>query len=144
MQSVEKMMTEDHSRCDQLFAAAEEAVGGENWTTGAAQFEEFHTALEHHFRMEEEVMFPAFEEQSGMIHGPTQMMRSEHAQMRDLLFSMADAVQRRDMDDYLGYADTLLIVMQQHNAKEEQILYPMVEQTLAGNIDAVKRDMEAL
>ncbi len=144
MQSVEKKMSEDHSRCDELFAGAEESIADGDWETGIARFSDFNAALEHHFQMEELVMFPAFEERSGMFGGPTQMMRSEHTQMRDLLFSMADAVQRRDQDDYLGYSDTLLTIMQQHNAKEEQILYPMVEQALSERLETLIQEMDAL
>ena len=33
--------------------------------------------------------------------------------------------------EYFGIAETLLIMMQQHNMKEENILYPMCDQHLA-------------
>ncbi len=38
---------------------------------------------------------------------------------------------RMTPDDYLGYAETLLIMMQQHNLKEENVLYPMCDQHLS-------------
>ena len=49
----------------------------------------FQDALLHHFAMEEEVMFPAFEARTGMTQGPTAVMRSEHRQMTDLLNRMS-------------------------------------------------------
>jgi iron-sulfur cluster repair protein YtfE (RIC family) len=36
-----------------------------------------------------------------------------------------------DRDEILEVGETLLILMQQHNMKEEGILYPMVDQHLA-------------
>lgn len=53
-------------------------------------------------------------------------MRGEHDQMRELLVAAKFALDARDEDDYSGTAETLLIMMQQHNMKEENILYPDV------------------
>ena len=66
-----------------------------------------------------------------MVTGPTEMMRMEHDQMRVLFAEMRDALEKKKNDDYLGIADTLLILMQQHNIKEEQILYNMMDQRLS-------------
>lgn len=67
-----------------------------------------------------------------MRMGPTQVMRMEHGQIRALLDDAVDALEQANPDDFLGLADTLLIMMQQHNMKEENILYPMCDQHLAG------------
>ena len=40
-------------------------------------------------------------------------------------------------------ADTLLIMMQQHNMKEENILYPMCDQHLAGETPELLARLEA-
>ncbi len=37
----------------------------------------------------------------------------------------------QDTGRYLGFSETLLIMMQQHNLKEESILYPMADSVLA-------------
>ena len=72
------------------------------------------------------------------------MMRSEHLQMTNLLNQMADAVALKDSDAYLGDAETLLIIMQQHNMKEEQMLYRMADQALVNDLDEVVGRMRAL
>ncbi len=84
--------------------------------------------MEHHFSMEESVLFPSFEERVGQTMGPTQMMRMEHTQMRQLFTDMAQAVEQRDRERYLGLSETLMMIMQQHNMKEEQMLYRMIDQ----------------
>ena len=63
--------------------------------------------------------------------GPTAVMRSEHAQIRELMEAAAAAIDARDADDFSGYAETLHIMTQQHNMKEENVLYPMCDQHLA-------------
>src|SRR5512147_1789043 len=115
----------DHRACDDLFASAEAAVAQKDWDSARSLFERFRAAMTHHLAMEEEVLFPAFEARTGMSTGPTQVMRMEHAQMRGLMQEMARAVLAADRDGYLGLSETLNMLMQQHNLKEENMLYPM-------------------
>jgi hemerythrin-like domain-containing protein len=137
MQTISDFMSADHHRCDDLFAVAEEAAGGGDWDKTGKKLQDFLESMRHHFAMEENVLFPAFEERTGMTMGPTQVMRMEHQQMRGLFDAMAQAAEKRDKDDYLGQCDTLLVLMQQHNLKEEQILYHMADQALSSEADAV-------
>ncbi len=119
-----------HKHCDELFARAEEACADGDWAEGDEAFALLLNQLETHFTSEEEVLFPAFESETGMTSGPTEVMRGEHRQMRDLLAQMKDALAARDNDTFGGAAETLLILMQQHNMKEENILYPMCDNAL--------------
>ena len=144
MDTISSYMTDDHHRCDELFAQAESATSGQDWEAIAADFHAFHDAMQRHFKMEEEVLFPAFEQRTGMSMGPTQVMRAEHGQMRELFDAMADAVKQRDRDEFLGQAETLLVMMQQHNMKEEQILYLMADRALSAEMEEVLQKMRAL
>ncbi|MDP2961616.1 MAG: hemerythrin domain-containing protein [Sulfurimicrobium sp.] len=144
MTSISAFLTPDHQHCDSLFAAAEAAAGQGDWHAAAEAWSRFNDALRHHFAMEEEALFPAFEARTGMTQGPTQMMRMEHVQMRELLDQMTDAVQRQNSDAFLGDCETLLIIMQQHNMKEEQMLYLMADQVLAGEAEDVVGRMRAV
>ena len=132
MSTILAFLGSDHRACDDLFASAEAAVAQKNWDSARSLFDRFQAAMAHHLAMEEEVLFPAFEARTGMSMGPTQVMRMEHAQMRALLDEAADALGAGNTEDYLGQAETLLIMMQQHNMKEENVLYPMCDQHLAG------------
>jgi len=128
--NIKKFMTQDHRDCDLLFAKAENAASAGDWVTTNQSFNAFVAAMERHFGVEEEALFPAFEEETGVLTGPTEMMRMEHEQMRGLFAEMHEALEQKNTDDYLGIADTLLIMMQQHNMKEEQILYNIMNQRL--------------
>lgn len=128
--SITGYLSDDHRDCDALFARAEQAVSDGDWASAQGAFAPFSSAMARHFAMEEEVLFPAFEEATGMSGGPPAVMRMEHEQMRVLLAQLAQAVAAHDQDGYLGDAETLLVMMQQHNMKEEQILYPMSDRAL--------------
>jgi hemerythrin-like domain-containing protein len=69
-------------------------------------------------------------------------MRHEHDMMRELVERMQAAVDAGSADDFLGAADTLMVLMQQHNMKEEGILYPMCDQVLAGQWDDLRMQMQ--
>ena len=144
MDTVSSYMSSDHHRCDELFALAEEAVSSQDWRVIDTALQTFLESMRHHFKMEEEVLFPAFENRTGMSMGPTQVMRMEHIQMRELFDAMNDAVKQQDRDEFLGQAETLLVVMQQHNMKEEQMLYLMADRALADEMDAVLQQLRAV
>ena len=135
MTNLTEPLRHHHKHCDDLFAAAEAAVAAHDWTTAGQLVPEFIAEMETHFRSEEETLFPAFETVTGMTMGPTRMMRVEHAQMRELFEQMRGAVATGDADTFAGAAETLLILMQQHNMKEENILYPMCDRGLAPQAD---------
>jgi hemerythrin-like domain-containing protein len=144
MSTILDFMGGNHRACDDLFAAAEGAAAQKNWDSARSLFERFQAAMAHHLAMEEKVLFPAFEARTGMSMGPTQVMRMEHGQMRDLIQEMAGAVASADHDRYLGLSETLNMLMQQHNLKEENVLYPMTDQVLGGELDDLLRSMEAV
>jgi hemerythrin-like domain-containing protein len=130
MASIGDFMSRGHKDCDQAFARAEESAGAD-WSATETGFRIFLRSMQYHFAMEEEVLFPAFEEQTGMSGGgPTETMRVEHEQMRRLFDEMQQAVAARDANQYLGLAETLMLLMQQHNMKEEGMLYPMMDEVL--------------
>ncbi|HOB63087.1 MAG TPA: hemerythrin domain-containing protein [Candidatus Competibacteraceae bacterium] len=120
----------EHRGCDEFFSAAEEAAQTGDLASCRERFQRFRTAMEQHFRKEEEALFPRFEQASGNPMGPTQVMRLEHQQMQGVLAEMESALTGGDLDEFLGQMETLLILMQQHNIKEEQILYPMCDRVL--------------
>ncbi|UCV27420.1 hemerythrin domain-containing protein [Ferribacterium limneticum] len=142
MTTIRSYMTDDHRHCDDLFAEAEQAVGKGNLDLAQATFGHFRSAVLAHFNTEEKTLFPTFEAKTGMTMGPTQVMRMEHVQMRALMEESADALKAGNTEDYLGLADTLLIMMQQHNMKEENMLYPMCDQHLTAELPAILERLE--
>jgi iron-sulfur cluster repair protein YtfE (RIC family) len=143
MKSIRDILSDDHRSCDEIFAQVEQGVAAKQWAKASDEFAGFRTAMLNHFAAEETILFPAFEARTGMTMGPTQVMRSEHVQMRQLLDAASEALTAKDADEYSGNAETLLIMMQQHNMKEENILYPMCDQRLGDQADALVEQMQA-
>lgn len=131
MTSIPDYMTRKHRECDDVFSIAESKVADGNWSIAAEKWQQFKAELLSHFEQEEEVLFPTFEQATGMTGGPTQVMRMEHQQMRALVEDLDTAMAAKDTNAYLGLSETLMVMMQQHNMKEEMMLYPMMAQNIA-------------
>ena len=144
MSKISEYLSHGHQHCDELFVAAENAVADGRLAEAEASYRAFRDEMEIHFAMEENVMFPAFEEATGMSGGPTEVMRSEHVQMRELLAQMQAAFAKPDTYEYLGLSETLLMIMQQHNFKEEQILYAMADRALGDDAETIIERMKAV
>jgi len=137
-------MRDEHRMCDEYFAKAEEAVSNGDFKEAFKYFEEFMEDTLKHFDKEEEILFPTFEEVTGSSEGPTQVMRYEHNQVRGLLEQLKDAIDKEDKDRFFSVADTLMILLQQHNMKEEQMLYAMCDRVLAPQADKLVEKMKEL
>jgi len=127
-------MKDEHRECDTLFAGAEEAIALNKWEVGEKRFLAFANETLTHFKKEEEELFPTFEAQTGNTQGPTQVMRFEHEQVKGLIGKMAEVLEKKDRDAYLSLAESMMILLQQHNMKEEQMLYSMCDNILPPEI----------
>ena len=141
MPTITEIMAADHRKCDDSFTQAEECIAAGDWDRGSPLFMTFLSKTEEHFRKEEEVLFPKFEQTTGQTVGPIQVMKSEHTQMRQLFKDMQSALEKQDKQHFLGLAETLMMIMQQHNMKEEQILYRMADQVFGSIADEILQAM---
>ena len=143
MSTIKEYLTSDHRKCDEMLAVMEE-VATKSLEDAKSTCEEFINHTERHFQMEERVMFLEFEQKTGMTQGPTAMMRHEHAQMRSLMAQMREALENSNKDKFFGLTETLMILMQQHNMKEEQMLYTMAQQHLSAESPRIVEMMDSM
>ena len=135
--------TQDHRDCDSRWAELEGILDGGDTDSAMPAWQVFDDNMRRHLAMEEDVLFPAFDSRSGMGGGgPTAMMRMEHQQMRGLLDHIGSAMSSGDAEEALDLGDTLLMLIQQHNVKEEGMLYPMAENMLAGEWEEMAEQLE--
>jgi len=143
MSTIKDYLATDHRKCDELFANME-TKASDALADAKEACDMFVAETERHFQMEERVMFVEFETKTGMTQGPTAIMRQEHTQMRSLMAQMQEAISNNDSDKFFGLSETLMILLQQHNMKEEQMLYPMAQQHLSAESDRIVEMMDSL
>lgn len=124
--SINDHYTHDHDRLDELFHQFQTLKSADR-PNALRHYQEFNAGLEQHIVWEEELLFPSFESKTGMVTGPTEVMRWEHRQIRDFLNAIAEKLARDDFDTS-DEESGLLAVLGPHNHKEENILYPMIDQ----------------
>ncbi len=144
MAGIGDYMIHDHKECDEVFARAEEAVGEADWARAQAEFDAFTHRMDRHFDMEGNLLFPEFEKKTGHAGGPTQVRRMEHDQMRVVMHEMRPALESKDAEQSLGLSETFLVLMQQHNFKEEGILYSMIDQVLGEQSETLLAQLDSV
>ena len=131
MTTISTLMQDNHRHCDELYAATEEAVVDQDWGVAQQHWAAFSNEFNRHItEWEEGRLFPALEAANGPP-GPIAVMRSEHEQMRAVVAQLSEAVAAREQQQFLGLGETLMLLTQQHNMKEENILYPIMDQLIA-------------
>jgi uncharacterized protein (DUF2249 family)/hemerythrin-like domain-containing protein len=128
---VQEALSWDHARLDALEAAAFGARSQGDLPEAFDLYAEFSLGLRRHIGFEEDLLFPAFELGTGMppAAGPTAVMRMEHREIERLLESIAAGI-----GDAAAEVDALRarlhVVLDNHNVKEERVLYPTIDQML--------------
>ncbi|MGB5831091.1 MAG: hemerythrin domain-containing protein [Thiohalocapsa sp.] len=122
--------TLDHQRCDRLLATAESRIGSGDWSAIATAVQALIRSMQEHFRIEEQTLFPRLAEIFLVSAQPIEELCSEHTQMRRLFEDFGAAVEARDKHACAGVLETLHFSAQQHNYKEEAVLYPMADGAL--------------
>ncbi len=126
--SVAQYYQDDHDRLDELFIRYQQQKSSDPHAA-AAILSEFREGLLRHIAWEEEILFPLFEQKTGMVnHGPTAVMRAEHDQIKQHLAIITGDARRKDAvtEDERNF----LILLALHNQKEEKILYPAIDRAI--------------
>jgi hemerythrin-like domain-containing protein len=123
---VSSFFTHDHDELDNYFVKFQQ-LKRTDYPLAKQFFKQFKFGLQRHIVWEEEFLFPLFEQATGIVDGPTQVMRDEHRQIEAAMEAIHKKVQKSDPDsDDLDRA--LLSILKLHNDKEEHVLYPAIDQ----------------
>lgn len=135
----------DHDRLDALEARAFERYAAGDADGARSAWSDFAVGLRRHIRFEEDILFPAFEQTSGvpLVQGPTAVMRAEHREIEGILEDVERAF--AGAGEAAAFRDRLHQVLGEHNLKEEGVLYPMTDQVLGPDErDALVARIQAL
>ena len=124
--TITTLYAEDHDRLDALFKTFQTSKHSD-FAKAKEAYKEFKIGLQRHIVWEEELLFPMWEEKTGMIEdGPTPVMRFEHEQIKQLLDAIHRKVENQDLTSDQE-EQALLNLLGSHNRKEERALYPAID-----------------
>ncbi len=142
MSGIHAYMSRHHELCDGIFGRAKKAATENDWASTERDCKAFLQQINRHIDAEENLLFPAFEDKTGMAGGPTHVMRMEHAQLRALFGEMLGAIGAMEAERYLRNADLVAALLREHNLKEENILYPMLDNLLGADAAGLLAQVE--
>jgi iron-sulfur cluster repair protein YtfE (RIC family) len=126
VQTVQAAFAHDHDRLDELLETYRQ-LKRVDFVRAKQAFREFKFGLQRHIIEEETVLFPLFEEKTGIRdQGPTVVMRAEHREIGRRLEALHDKVRRQDVASDQE-EQSLLQALFAHNQKEENVLYPAID-----------------
>jgi regulator of cell morphogenesis and NO signaling len=128
LRQVTEALAWDHERLDELESMAMAARSAGDFEAAKNGYARFACGLKRHIRFEEEVLFPRFEQETGLdpACGPTAVMRLEHGEILLLLESTAAAIGDPG-SAVVSLRRRFHEVMGEHNEKEELVLYPGID-----------------
>lgn len=121
----------DHERLARLEVGAFVARTAGDTDSASAWYESFSSGLRRHIAIEEQFLFPLFEERSGIAPGtgPTEVMRSEHREivrlLGEILRTIGDPAKLPD-EKRAAFHE----ILEEHHLKEEGMLYPAMDEVL--------------
>lgn len=125
--TISKFFEKDHDRLDELFKTFQQ-LKRSDFPKAKETFKAFKSGLQRHIVWEEDLLFPLWEEKTGMSDsGPTPVMRNEHRQIGQLLEAIHGKVAAQNPDSDQE-EQALLDILGSHNRKEERALYPAIDQ----------------
>lgn len=128
---VSEYLAWDHDRLDRILAEGMRAAGADEWQSAERCATSFRYGLFRHIAVENDILFPAFEERTGMRDvGPTAVMRHEHIEIKHAVDEIVKSAASKDSEALQRWHANLLGVLVEHNMKEEQILYPGTDRLL--------------
>jgi hemerythrin-like domain-containing protein len=122
-------MTWDHDQLDRIFDDLARMMEDQEYERADHTLGEAIARLHRHLRLEETLLFPLFEERTGLC-GPTAILRQEHRALETALESLRVAVEAADAAAFRRAYEAFQSIQPQHELKEEVVLFPALDRAL--------------
>jgi len=123
-------LSHEHTQFESAVHRCRSACDSENWAIVRKIFQDFVTSYEVHAALEEDVVFPMYEEHAETSKEPTHSLRADHAQIFSLCRHIHDHLERGDYQGVPQEMSLLYRSLIRHHEKEEEIFLPMASEAL--------------
>jgi iron-sulfur cluster repair protein YtfE (RIC family) len=132
METIRQAFCRDHAHHLTLIAAVVRDLSGADGADVGGALTVLARRVRSHLRIEEEVLFPAVERLVGDATYPvTSALRREHDVFRSMLGDIERGLAAGRLVALAGDLRELEAAIRIHTAKEEQVVYPMVDRLLS-------------
>jgi len=137
-------LVHDHRKYDAALDECELAAGAQEWKVAIALFNEFVKDLELHMRMEDEVLYRLFTQETGDPEGEIELLSDEHGDIARLLQDLAIIIKTKNFDHFEDSLRPLHRVMNAHNAHEEAVFRRLASDSLLMRRDEIMARLNAI
>ncbi|MEK8089708.1 hemerythrin domain-containing protein [Thermithiobacillus plumbiphilus] len=145
METLSQIFTEHHHLLDRLFDAARASIKGGDWMLAEPEFQHFRREIEKHMAVEESYLFPAMTAGADAQDiALVEILRKGHQDLRSFFEEILEAILSHDAEEALALMDTVSIILEQHDKREEDELYPAVDRLFTGQRGPVLQAVQLL
>jgi iron-sulfur cluster repair protein YtfE (RIC family) len=137
-------LVHDHRKYDVALDECETAADVGEWQNAKRLFNDFVADLKLHMRIEDEVLYPLFVEESGDPEGVIGHLSDEHDYLVRLVQDLAYIIKANDFDHFLDSLEPLHKAMNQHNEHEESVFLNMANQSILMRRDEIMQRLRAV
>jgi iron-sulfur cluster repair protein YtfE (RIC family) len=119
----------EHDRLDSLFQDYQR-LKPSDFPRARECFLQFEFGLRRHIAWEEEILFTLFEEKTDFLeYSPVATLRDEHREILQALEALKIKILGANPNS-IGREKQFLILLGNHNLREESVLFPMIDEVL--------------
>ena len=140
--AVEPWLNHDHKQFESAVYCCRSVCDDEDWGTVRNLFQDFLSSYVMHMQLEEDVLFPMYEERAETPTGAIISLREDHAQILGLAKHIRDLLERGDTQSVPNHMSSLYRLVTKHHKNEEEIFLPMARETLLSDKDKMLSELK--
>jgi hemerythrin-like domain-containing protein len=133
----------DHCKYDQELEDCEIALEENDWKTAVKLFNTFVKGFKLHMLMEDEVLYPLVDKESGDPNGDLVLLSHEHDGLHRLLGDLVYVIKTKDFDHFEECLQFLHKAMDQHKDHEDAVFLSLGTESLLLRRDEIMSRLEA-
>ena len=144
MNKIANWLIHDHRRYEEALEDCEVAAEEECWGEAVKLFKAFAEELKLHMLMEDEVLYPLLEKESGDPYGDLAELNDEHENLVRLLCDLIYVIKEKDFDHFEKSLKPLHKAMTDHNNNEEKVFQSLGTEAVLLRRDEVMSRLDTL
>jgi hemerythrin superfamily protein len=129
--NVTEYLAWDHDGQEDSLIEARDTLDAGDVPRAFVHFDTYQRRLLRHMRLEETILFPLVESLIPHVANAVAEMRHEHLHIKRILSAMRNALGVPDADQFRRAFEELGLVLWAHEAREERVIYPVLDRSLS-------------
>lgn len=144
MDTTNNWLIHDHHKYDEMLTECELAADMADWKDAIQLFDKFTTELKLHMQLEDEVLYPLFEEKQSDDDDEMSILHEEHENLMRLLRDLVCVIKTKNIEHFMDSLVPLHEVMNEHNEHEEMVFEHLGSDSLLTRHDEITERLSAI